>query len=147
MIMAIVKDLALLLIALVAVGALAEYSPVLAGKPATCATIQGGTITDSVGNPVTNGYDQFGYNYQAHLFNGTYDSVDRNLDGTYWGSVGDYVDDRLLMKWSDPWLANVECTGDGKLDRGLENGVVGGTSKGWLTNLVNGDYTDANGDQ
>lgn len=110
-----------------------------------CAKIQSGSITDSVGNPLATGFDQYGYNYQAHLFVGTYDSVDRNIDGTYWGSTGDYVDDGLIMKWSDPWLANVDCNGDGKLDRGLVDGVVGGTSLGWLTNQNEGDY-DSNGD-
>ena len=113
-----------------------------------CATIKGGTITDSSGNPVVLGYDQFGYNYQAHMFNGTYDSSDRVLDGLYWGDPGsaDYADDTLTMKWSDPWLANVDCNSDNKLDRGLVNGVVGGTSLGWLTNHNVGDYTDVNGD-
>ncbi len=123
--------------------------PALAAPPPpdhlNCATIQDGTITDSAGNPISLGYDQFGYNYQAHMFNGTYDSSDRTLDGTYWGSTGDYVDDSLIMKWSDAWLANVDCDGDGKLDRGLVDGVVGGTSKGWLTNQVEGDY-DSDGD-
>lgn len=75
------------------------------------------------------------------MFNGTYDSVDRNIDGTYWGDTGDYVDDKLVMKWSDAWLANVDCNGDGKLDRGLVDGVPSGISKGWLTNHVVGDYT------
>ncbi len=112
----------------------------------SCATIKDGTITDSAGNPVVSGYDQFGYNYQAHMFNGTYDSSDRNNDGTYWGQTGDYVDDKLMMKWSDAWLANVDCNGDNKLDRGLVDGAVGGISKGWLTNHVVGDYTDGNGD-
>ena len=119
-----------------------------AGKPASCATIQGGTITDSAGNPIQNGYDQFGYNYQAHMFNGTYDSSDRTIDGKYWGSTGDYVDDSLIMKWSDAWLSNVDCNGDNKLDRGLVDGVVGGTSLGWLTNQNEGDYdSDGNGTQ
>ena len=117
-----------------------------AAKPSTCATIQGGTITDSLGNPVVSGYDEFGYNYQAHMFNGTYDSSDRTIDGTYWGDTGDYVDDKLMMKWSDAWISNVDCNGDGKLDRGLINGISDGVSKGWLTNHVNGDYTDTNGD-
>lgn len=112
----------------------------------SCVTIKDGTITDSAGNPVTAGYDQFGYNYQAHMFNGTYDSSDRVLDGKYWGQTADYVDDKLMMKWSDPWLANVDCNGDNKLDRGLVDGVVGGISKGWLTNHIVGDYTDVNGD-
>ena len=110
-----------------------------------CATIKDGTITDSAGNPVVMGYDEFGYNYQAHMFNGTYDSSDRTIDGTYWGDTGDYVDDKLMMKWSDPWLANVDCNGDHKLDRGLVAGEVNGVSMGWLTNHVVGDYTDVEG--
>ena len=52
-----------------------------------------------------------------------------------------------MMKWSDEWLANVDCNADGKLDRGLVNGIVGGISLGWLTNHVEGDYTDINGVQ
>lgn len=110
-----------------------------------CATIQSGSIKDSMGNTVVSGYDKFGYNYQAHMFNGTYDGSDRNLDGTYWGQTGDFVDDKLMMKWSDAWLANVDCNGDNLLDRGLVNGVVGGVSLGWLTNQVNGDYMDLGG--
>ncbi|MDO8551859.1 MAG: hypothetical protein Q7S03_04260 [bacterium] len=52
------------------------------------------------------------------------------------------------MKWSDSWLANVDCNGDGKLDRGLVDGVVGGISLGWETNQVEGDYdSDGNGSE
>ena len=116
-----------------------------------CETIQSGTIKDSAGNPLALGYDQFGYNYQAHMFNGTYDSSDRVLDGKYGGlTVAEayYVDDNLIMKWSDAWLANVDCDGDHKLDRGLVDGIVGGISRGWLTNQVEGDYdSDGNGSQ
>ena len=122
-------------------------SPALADKSNVCATIKSGLIHDSAGNTVVVGYDQYGYNYQAHMFNGTYDGSDRNLDGTYWGSTGDYVDDHLMMKWSDDWLANVDCNGDGLLDRGLVGETVGGISLGWLTNHVEGAYTDANGEQ
>jgi hypothetical protein len=108
-----------------------------------CTKIQDGTLTDSNGNVLVLGYDQFGYNYQAHLFNGTYDSVDRVLDGMYWGNTGDYVDDKLTMKWSEDWLSNQDCTGDGKLDRGTD-----GTSLGWETNHIIGDYdSDGNGTQ
>ena len=107
-----------------------------------CMKIKDGVITDSANNLVTTGYDPFGYNYQARLFNGTYDSSDRTLDGTYWGQVGDYTDDNLLMKWSDEWLSNLDCNGDGKLDRGLnaKTGVSTGSSRGWLTNQIEGDY-------
>jgi hypothetical protein len=113
----------------------------LAAPKSGCTTIQDGGLVDSAGNPLALGFDQFGYNYQAHEFNGTYDSVDRNLDGTYWGSTGDFVDDHLWMKWSDDWLSNKDCTGDGKLDRDGSTGI----SKGWLTNHVEGDY-DSDGD-
>lgn len=119
---------------------------IVLAKPLDCAVIKDGSITDTFGNVLSVGYDQFGYNYQAHDFNGTYDGSDRNLDGTYFGQTGDYVDDKLMMKWSDSWLANKDCDADGKLDRGLDGGTVGGTSKGWLTNHVKGDYTDGNGD-
>jgi len=109
---------------------------------ADCVKIKDGGITDAAGNPITLGYDQFGYNYQAHMFNGTYDSSDRNLDGKYYGTVDDYTNDNLIMKWSDEWLSNQDCTGDGKLDRGGASGI----SKGWLTNQVEGDYTGSDGD-
>ncbi len=76
------------------------------------------------------GFDMFGYNYTAHLFRGTYDSSDRNIDGTFWGTTGDFVDDRLMMKWSDDWLTDVDCDGDGKLDRGGPGG--GSRAFAWL---------------
>jgi len=119
---------------------LASSSVAFAG-PSGCATIQDGSITDSAGNPLVMGFDQFGYNYQAHQFVGTYDSVDRKLDGKYGNQTGDFVDDHLQMKWSDDWLSNKDCTGDGKLDRDGFTGI----SKGWETNLVEGDY-DSDGD-
>lgn len=130
-------------VAAMTLGMVLVSTPANAAK--TCATIADGTITDSAGNVITSGFDEFGYNYQAHIFNGTYDSSDRVLDGTYSGATDDYVDDQLIMKWSDSWLANVDCNNDGKLDRGLVKGDVGGTSLGWETNQVNGDY-DSDGD-
>ncbi len=101
----------------------------------SCVSIKDGTLVDSVGNPLVLGFDVYGYNYQAHEFVGTYDSADRVLDGKYYGQTGDFVDDKLAMKWSDKWLSNKDCDGDGKLDRGSS-----GTSQGWLTNHVVGDY-------
>lgn len=105
-----------------------------------CATIQGGTIRDSAGQPISVGYDAYGYNYQAHSFNGTYDGLDRVLDGKYYGSTGDFVDDSVQMKWSNDWLANTDCNGDRRLDRGVD-----GISRGWLTNHISGDYLDGDG--
>ena len=135
----LVATVAMLMAALFATAAVA------APKNDACATIKDGAITDSAGNPISVGFDEFGYNYQAHMFKGTYDSSDRSIDGTYWGQTGNFVDDALIMKWSDAWLANVDCDDDGKLDRGLVDGAADGTSMGWLTNHVVGDYFDGDG--
>jgi len=59
---------------------------VVSAGPNNCTSIQDGWLTDTLGNPLSTGYDQFGYNYQAHQFNGTYDGVDRVLDGLYFGA-------------------------------------------------------------
>lgn len=123
------------------VAALIILSTAMIGtSKSNCQTIKDGTITDTAGNVIVTGFDQFGYNYQAHQFEGTYDSSDRTIDGTYWGGTGDYVDDKLSMKWSDDWISNRDCNGDNKLDRGSA-----GISQGWLTNHVVGDY-DSDGD-
>lgn len=106
--------------------------------PSSCSTIQDGTITDTAGNTITSGYDKWGYNYEGHMFNGYYGNFSRPATPVTSG-------DKLIMKWSDAWLSNKDCNGDGKLDRGLVGGVVGGISKGWLTNQVVGSYTDGDG--
>jgi len=109
---------------------------------AQCVKIQSGTLTDVKGNPITVGYDKYGYNYQAHIFNGLYENYSRPdivvTEGT----------ENLVMKWSDDWLANVSCDGDTKLDRGLnpKTGVSTGTSMGWCTNHFEGDYVGSDGE-
>lgn len=127
-----------LIIAAVAMAVALGTGTAAAGK--TCATIQGGSIVDAAGNPVTVGFDKFGYNYQAHSYNGTYDGLDRVLDGKYYGQSGSWVNDSVQMKWSDDWLSNTDCNGDGKLDRGSA-----GISQGWLTNHIDGSYVDGAG--
>ena len=132
-------------ISVMAMLAFVSMAPSVTSTPplmaAECAKIKDGTITASNGDPLKLGYDQYGYNYQARIFNGTYDSSDRVLDGKYWGADVDYADDSLVMKWSEDWLSNLDCTGDNKLDRG-DNG----TSMGWTTNHVEGDYIGLDGD-
>jgi hypothetical protein len=34
------------------------------------------------------------------------------LDGKYFGQTADWVDDSLIMKWSDEWISNVDCNND-----------------------------------
>ncbi len=48
------------------------------------------------------GFDEYGYNYQARVFVGKGDGIDRILDGKIWGSaIG--ANDHLVMKWSKAW--------------------------------------------
>lgn len=103
---------------------------------AECVKIQSGTLTDVKGNVITVGYDKYGYNYQAHIFNGLYENFSRPDTVVTEGT------ENLVMKWSDDWLSNQDCNGDKKLDRGLnpKTGVSTGTSMGWVTNHFEGDY-------
>src|SRR5512144_1301034 len=81
---------------------------------AQCAKIKDGTIKDVNGNTITMGFDRYGYNYQAHMFNGLFENAARPLSGPVAeGPVN------LIMKWSDDWLSNTNCYGsDVLLDRG-----------------------------
>lgn len=49
---------------------------------------------------VKGGFDQFGYNQTARLFNGWYGYYDKVLDGGWVDGTGDAM---LLMKWSSDW--------------------------------------------
>lgn len=106
----------------------------------SCTSIQDGTLLASDGSVITTGYDQWGYNYQAHMFNGGYCDAYRNAS---W--CQDYKDISLMMKWNDAWLANTDCDGDGLLDRhyGFTNYIGSGA---WLTNHQSGSYEGASGE-
>lgn len=120
-------------------GGVGVFAFVLSANPALalCNKIQNGGIVDTKGNAVTVGYDKYGYNYQAHIFNGLYENYTRPAVVATEGT------ENLVMKWSDDWLSNLDCDGDGKLDRGLDpkTGVSTGASLGWVTNHFEGDYT------
>lgn len=122
----------LFLMAVVAGFALAGQ-PVYAAKSAsTCVTIQSGGITDSLGNPLKVGYDQWGYNYQARSFNGWLMNYTRPTPPVISG-------DELSMKWNDAWLSNKDCDGDGLLD--IHYGYPTYRDSGaWLTNHASGEY-------
>ena len=111
---------------------------ILPSAQAQCAKIQSGTIVASNGDVVTTGYDKWGYNYQAHMFNGFSGNYSRPTTPVTEGP------EKLVMKWSDDWLSNLDCDGDGKLDRGLDpkTSTSDGISKGWCTNHYEGDYEE-----
>jgi len=104
------------------------------GKFSDCTKITEGVLTYSsdhylAGEPIKPGFDMYGYNYQAHLFNG------------YYCNVYDVI---LNMKWNDAWLSNKDCDGDGKLDRhfGFDSYIGSGA---WETNHQFGTYTNEDG--
>ena len=99
-----------------------------------CTKIQDGTLLTSAGGVITTGFDEWGYNYQGHLFNGGYCDAYRDAP---WCQAYKEVD--LLMKWNDAWLSNVDCDDDGLLDRfyGFDTYIGSGA---WTTNHQSGSY-------
>jgi len=69
------------------------------------------------------GYNEFNYNYVAHMYN-----------GDYYGNGGN-----LIMKWNEAWLSSSDCDGDGELDRHVGYPTYIG-SGAWLTNHERGTY-------
>ncbi len=106
---------------------------------AQCTTIQDGTLLRSDGVPIETGFDEWGYNYQAHMFNGKYCDAYHNDP---W--CQEWKDDDLMMKWNDAWLSNVDCDGNKLLDRhyGFSSYLGSGA---WLTNHQKGTYIDDRG--
>jgi len=107
----------------------------LAGpKWASCTSIKEG-LYSSTGELLELGYDKYGYNYQAHIFNGLYENFSRPDPPV------EESDTKLQMKWNDAWLSNKDCDGDGKLDRhyGYDSYIGSG---GWLTNHMSGSYEE-----
>lgn len=112
------------------------------------------------GTPIPLGYDAYGYNYQAQIFNGYYCNVYFNQAGfpPYDGNTETYLlenpgaenhwaweyrDTWLLMKWNDAWMDNVDSDGDGRLDRhmGFDSYIDSGA---WETNHML--WTDEDGE-
>lgn len=132
----------LMMIASCLVVAVALAAPAAAGDPKpVCTTIQDGTLLTSDGDVIYTGFDDWGYNYQAHLFNGYY--CDAYRDAAW---CQDYAEDKLAMKWNDAWLSNTDCDDDGLLDRhfGFESYRGSGA---WLTNHMSGEYPGAEGEE
>src|SRR3989339_1138424 len=80
-----------------------QSSPMLKGKKQGCTTIQSGTLLASNGSVLKVGFDEWGYNYQANMFNGFYCDSYRNA---VWCLP--YKDVALIMKWNNAWLSNTD---------------------------------------
>jgi len=90
---------------------------------------------------VSAGFDQFGYNYQARIFVGSADGVDRTLDETVWED-STYANDHLVMKWNKAWDA---CNSAGNNDESAcagawvdneWNGMNGGSGETWHYKII-----------
>ena len=105
-----------------------------------CLTIQDRVLFNSAGELISPGYDQWGYNYEARMFNGGY--CDSYRDAAW---CQPYADVNLIMKWNDAWLSNRDCDGDRLLDRHFGFATYRG-SGAWLTNHQSGKV-EVNGKQ
>lgn len=132
--------------------------------PEGCVCIEDGTLLYSSGHylggqPLQVGFDPYGYNYQGHMFDGSYANAYLGRPGAafppypYKGTDQDkadyvaanegvtdhwawpYRDDRVKMKWNDAWLSNMDCDEDGVLDRHYGYDSYSG-SGAWLTNHI-----------
>jgi hypothetical protein len=120
-----------------------------------CTTIPQGVLSYPSGHYLAGqtlqpGFDPFGYNYQAHLFLGSYANAYLGRDGLppYTGDDASYLAAHpeaaakwywpyrsitVSMKWNDAWLSNKDCDGDGFWDRHYGFATYVG-SGAWLTN-------------
>ena len=139
---------------------------VSAAKPDCSTTLKDGTLEYFAGHYLAGeiplGFDIYGYNYQAHMFNGLYANAYlgrygyppyEGNDEAYLAANPDvstdpetawawpYRNDKLAMKWNDAWLSNKDCDGDGALDRyyGFDSYIDSGA---WLTNHMSGLYDE-----
>lgn len=82
---------------------------------------------------VAAGFNEFGYNDKARVFNGPADGVDRVLDGAVWGDPT-YANDHLVMKWNAEW------------DRGNAEGWSNPPYAAWENNEWNGAVPGGSGE-
>src|SRR5665811_692284 len=67
--------------------------------------VSGGTCTLADGTTdVSRGFNEFGYNYCARIFNGPADGVDKMHDGMVWRN-STYAANHLVMKLNAAWDA------------------------------------------
>lgn len=124
------------------------FAPAFSEAKATvCTTIQDGQLYASDGSLLETGYNQWGYNYQARMYNGMYcDYTPSSRPGgvNYESCQEQYGNVRLMMKWNDAWLSNKDCDDDGKLDRhfGFSSYLGSGA---WETNHASGTYIASDG--
>lgn len=90
-------------------------------------------------NNTGNGFDDFGYNYNAKNFVGKSDGVDRIDDGKLWGDAT-YANDHLVMKWSKAWddarFNNEAWNCDAWINNEWNGQKAGGSGEVWHYKIV-----------
>jgi len=104
----------------------------------------GGIYTRTVppggfGDEIIMGFDAFGYNYQAHKFQGFAENASRNIPTALEGKV------YLKMKWNETYVSNKDCDGDHHLDLHYGYDSYYGTDA-WLTNSYKWSYIGDDGE-
>ena len=141
--------------------AMLTVTPAMAAND--CKTITKGEVVYSVGHylagqPIPTGFDVYGYNYQGHMFSGSYFNsyaggagfpawegddaaylVANPTVASHW--AWPYREVNIIMKWNDAWISNKSCDGDALLDRHFGYTTYKG-SGAWLTNHQSGDNDD-----
>jgi len=96
------------------------------------------TLKGSVLGAKTTGFDEYGYNYNAMIFTGKADGIDRISDGKVWGDPT-YANDRLVMKWSKGWNEarfHGGAWGPEAWEDNEWNGKAGGSGEIWHYKII-----------
>jgi len=75
-----------------------------------CLNISSGQLVDVKGKTLKKGADEWGYDYQAHVFEGFRENYFRPEAIAAGG-------DELKIKWNEAWLSQTSCDGNKLLDR------------------------------
>lgn len=94
---------------------------------------------DGLGDEIIMGFDAFGYNYQAHKFQGFAPNASRIAPPVTEGNV------YLKMKWNETYVSNKDCNGDHHLDQHYGYDSYYGTDA-WLTNMYKWSYIGDDGE-
>lgn len=115
------------------------FTKVFAATGAFVLLMGAGLVTPAIASS-NNGFDQFGYNVSARVFNGTGSSWCQGTIGwdkpTCDAYMAPYANDSLIMKWNAAWDA---CNAAGNSDPAACSGAT-------LTNEWNGNVPNGSGD-
>ena len=123
-------------------GSTAPTSPAMARANAGAISLSTRANKTCIINGITFplGFNEFGYNYCARIFNGPADGVDKVNDGMVWGDPT-YANDHLSMKWNAAWDAcNAAGTPDACAGAWTDNEwngkVPNGSGQNWHYKIV-----------